>query len=211
MATKKATALPEITISTGPIADFAKSACIARAKVSEAQNEEDTAKKSLVTEAEMWRENKEQAGEYIGLIRVIQEDCPSVRVEFKISNGAITEDQLPELDRVFGSVRPLLFEKAVAITEITDPVELIDSLSSKGLNPWDYLQVSVRTGHDEIIAQHKGVITDTALLPKKGFLATLNDVAKSLTDEAKAYVKAYLKASLKPTVPLTSKGLTKDA
>jgi len=44
-----------------------------------------------------------------------------------------------------------------------------------------------------------------ALLPKDGYLATLNDAGKNLNDEAKAYVKSYLEQTLQPRTVLGSK------
>ena len=107
---------------------------------------------------------------------------------------------------MFGGMRPQLWEKGKAITDIHDPQTLVKAIVDAGQNPWDYLHLVVKPGMDEIISRHPGVTAVEAILPKTGFLARLQEFGKNLGEEAKEYVRAYLNQALNTSVNIGSKG-----
>jgi hypothetical protein len=83
---------------------------------------------------------------------------------------------------------------------------LILELTAQGKNPFDFLDISVKKDMDVVLADSKNVATSEAILPKKDFLCTLQDVKASLSVDAKAFTKYYLDEALKPRVILGTKG-----
>ena len=207
----KKESLPELIVSTGDIVLKAQDALLARSKASEAVAEEDHAKDRVKTEAVVLRINETDKSNYIGLIRIITgQDVPSVRVEFRINNGALDVGEEAKLDTLFGVSKPELFERAKVITEITAPDALVKDLKAWGLNPWDYLELRVKDEAGLIAQQQNGNLlccfnTAEAILPKKGFLTRLNEIATTLSKGAKDYINVYLDNVLKPTVVLGTK------
>jgi hypothetical protein len=211
MAQAKKKPLPEINIDSGVLVDEARKAIHARSEKAQAETEEKDAKKKMAEEAEKIRAKcLEDSEGYIGLIRVTSktQEIPPTRVEFRMSNGALDINEKGKLDEMFGASRPLLFGREKVITEILDPDKLIEQMKAAGKNPWDFLTLSVKSNMDRVVddAADKTVVSQEAYLPKSGFLATLDDIAHTLADKAKEYVKAYLAKTLKPSVVIGSKG-----
>jgi len=200
----KKEALPEITVSAGDIVLKAVEAVQARGRASQATADEAEAKSRVSTEAVAIRMNETDKGNYIGLIRVATSQAP-VRIEFRINNGALDINEEPKLDTLFGASRPELFERAEVVTEITDPEALYQHLKQTGLNPWDFIDLRVKDEAGLISHAREGFNTAVAILPKKGFLAKLSEIATTLSKEAKEYVNKYLDNVLKPTVVLGTK------
>jgi hypothetical protein len=210
---KTANALPEFITHQEDFVLIARQALTARSSKAQFELAETTAKSELSKKATELRETEALKDNYIGVVRVVKpdadaEDLSPVRVEFKMSSkdSALKVDQMEALDEMFGGMRPQLWEKGKAITDIHDPQTLVKAIVDAGQNPWDYLHLVVKPGMDEIISRHPGVTAVEAILPKTGFLARLQEFGKNLGEEAKEYVRAYLNQALNTSVNIGSKG-----
>lgn len=206
---KKNSTLPELIIkdSESVFSKRAKEALEAREQVNKFTALEKEKKDIIAEEAITERGKRAKNNDIIGKISIIPPDQAAVRVEFRINNGSLDIDEMDTLDALFKSARPDLFEKAKVVDKITDPNTLIATLQKAGLNPWNYLNLNVKPGQDQIIidkCEHSVTIAE-AILPKKGLLATLPGIIKHFSKEAKEYIRAYLKVALKPTVVLGTK------
>lgn len=201
--------LPEITVTkdTNPtLVTLAKEALALRAQIAELQTKEDDLKTRIAEQAGVVRVGEESIkANYVGLVKVVDEDQPASQVQFKICNGGLAETEGPTLDGHFGSARTMLFEKDYAVQNILDPDALIADMKAKGQNPWDYVELSVKKNLDRAFKDSPHVTVDQAFLPVEGFLATLNEIKHTLTPEAKAYIAKYLATCLKPSVSLGHK------
>jgi hypothetical protein len=205
MAEKK---LPEINIGEGPMVDNAIELVRLRAEKAQIETREKELRASVETQAVTLRDAKLEANEIIGLIRVTNERA-TIRVEFRVdsSKAPIDISQEEDLDDLFGGARPLLFGKSTVVTEIVDPEALIAAVKASGSNPWDLLRLSVKPGCDDSIARYTDqVVSNTAFMPKEGFLATVKDIWHTLGQEAVGYLKDWIKKVIKPTVVVGSKG-----
>ena len=202
---KKSDALPEYINTDKDLFKATKGAIEARQEKALAEKEEKNYKKDMIANANDIRKEEINKGTFIGVIKIISTNMPACRIEFRINNGALNVNQMSDLDRLFGGLRPALFEKAEAVTEITDPQVLYDSLVADGKNPWDYLSLGVKKNMDVIVSKYDGCLTAEAILPKKGLLARLKDNASTLSDEAMAWIKTYLEQALKTTPVLGTK------
>ena len=208
MAAKKK-ALPEIKVSAPeyqPLVDQVKKALDLRAQIAALSTEETEAKKGIADQAKAIREAEEAKGNYIGLVRVTDEDQSPGQIQFKIAGQcAVAVEDLPALDTFFGSARVMLFEKDVAIESILDPLALIKEIQDRGQDPLDFLDIKVKKGLDRALADSPNVVKVEAYLPKEGFLATINEIANTFTDSAKEWVKNYLAKVLSTAVNLGCK------
>ena len=205
MATKKE-GLPDINVDKGPIIESARTAVECRAQIAELTTTEKTASSEIAKLAEGLRQEEVGRDKYIGIVRVTGEELPPVRVEFRMENGALAVDEGKNLDMLYGTARPLLFQKERVVNEIVDPMALIKELIDAGKNPFDYIDIAVRKGMDHVLVESKNVTSGEAYLPKEGFLNTLNEIKNTLSDNAKTYTKEYLNNTLKPRVVLGTKG-----
>ena len=205
MATKKE-GLPDINIDKGPIIESARTAVECRAQIAELTTTEKTASSEIAKLAEGLRQEEVGRDKYIGIVRVTGEELPPVRVEVRMENGALAVDEGKNLDMLYGTARPLLFQKERVVNEIVDPMALIKELIDAGKNPFDYIDIAVRKGMDHVLVESKNVTSGEAYLPKEGFLNTLNEIKNTLSDNAKTYTKEYLNNTLKPRVVLGTKG-----
>jgi hypothetical protein len=205
MATKKE-GLPEINVDNGQIVEEAKGAANARAKAAEYTTVEKEHSQQVALLAEGLRQEEVGREKYIGIVRVTNSDLPPVRIEFRMENGQMPVEEESNLDALYGSSRPLLFQREMEVNKITDPTALIKELVDSGKNPWDYLDISVRKGMDHILVESKNVIVGEAILPREGLLNTLNEIKNTLSSDAKVFTKAYLEKALKPRVVLGTKG-----
>lgn len=198
-------ALPEMAITEGPIVDQTLEAVEVHTKANKLQIQEKRLKEEICNKIQVLQLEEFSKDNVVGLFRVNDDKLPPVRVEMKIKNGALELSDLPVLDGLFGKKRPELFEKATVVSEILDPEVLIKKMTAKGLNPWDYLTVSVKDNMDEIVSKYDGVSVSEAILPKKGFLAKLKEHISTCSQEAKNYLKEYLKQALSPTMVMGKK------
>lgn len=207
MAEKKK--LPEMTVSTGSILDHAKKMVEIRTQIAVLKEKEEQECVAIKVDAEALREDEANKGKdyrsFIGLIRVVDESTPPVRVEFRMASySALPIEEEPKLNALFGTSRPLLFGRHKTITEITNPNGLIEEIKARGQNPWDYLDLRVKPEMDRALADSTSVIAKEQILPKSGFLDTLNDLDgignAAMKEDAIAYTKLYLKAVLMPVV-----------
>lgn len=210
---KAGNALPEFITHHEDFVGLARDALSARSSLAQFELAEASAKNALATKASDLRVTEARKDNYIGIVRVVKpeaaaEDLSPVRVEFKMSSkdSALKVDQMEDLDEMFGGLRPQLWEKGKAVTDIPDPKALIDSIITAGQNPWDYLKLAVKPGMDDIVSRYSGVTVIEAILPKTGFLARLQEFGKNLGSEAKDYVRAYLNTALHTSVNLGTKG-----
>lgn len=195
---------PEISINSGEIIEHARTAVAARAIIAEKTTVEDQGKKRIRELSDGIRIEKLGNKEYIGIIRITGNDLPPVRVEFRM-DGALDMIESDKLDRIFGTLRPQLFQPKEIVTSITDPAGLIQEMIDQGKNPWDYLKIEVKDGMDSIVARYLYVISQSALVPTEEFLNTLNDVRDTLSDEAVMYLEDFLTTAQKPRVVLGTK------
>jgi hypothetical protein len=204
MAEKK---LPEINIAEGQIVLEAAQLVQARAEKAILETKEKNLKASIEVQAAAVRDEKLDKGEIVGLIRLTTEQMP-VQVQFKIDSKKAALDLSDEetLDDLFKGARPLLFGKDKIVTEITGPEELLAAMKASGRNPWDFLKLTVKENMDEVVASYPNVISNETFMPKTGFLATLHDIWRTLSEEAIEYVKTYVKEVIKPSVVVGSQG-----
>jgi hypothetical protein len=207
MAEKK---LPEINIGEGQMVTDAEALVQVRTDKAQLETREKQLKASVEAQATALRNNKLDANEVVGLIRITSERAP-IRVEFRVDSkkAAIPLEDEATLEALFKGARPLLFGKDTIVTEITDPEALMQAMKDSGRNPWDFLQLSVKAGMDEVVSQYAQVVSDTAFMPKDGFLSTLHDIWHTFKVETVEYVKKYVKEVIKPTVVVGSKGTGK--
>ena len=211
MATKKAatvkasTALPEHSTSEIEFLEPMRDAVKARQTAATAKIAEDQARERIEQHAVTCRETLEKEGRYIGLIRVVDPEQQSNRIEFRVHNGSLAVTEGPTLDKLYGPLRPQLFEKASVVTEVHDPAALYKALVEAGQDPWSVLKVSVKDGMDGLVSKYDGVISAEAYLPKKGMLTRLDEHGPNLSADAKEYTHNYLQVVLKPTVILGTK------
>jgi hypothetical protein len=206
MSAKKAKC-PEKNVDTGELVDLAKQALEARAKAAEFTTQEKKTSEEIVQKAEhLRRQEIEKENNYYGLIRITQENQSPVRVEFRFENGALDVAEESNLDTLYRGSRPVLFKREEIITEITDPLALIQELVNEGKNPFDYLKLSVREGMDRILVNSNHVTSAEAFLPTEGFLNTIDGIKSTLSEDAKTFTKNYLESALKPRVVLGTKG-----
>jgi hypothetical protein len=204
MAEKK---LPEINVGTGEMVDQAAELVKVRAQIAELETKAKTLTETVAGLATTLRNTKLDAGEVVGLIRITDERAP-IQVQFKVSakEAGKMVDTEEELDELFGPARPLLFGRDTIITSITDPEGLVQAMKDSGRNPWDFLAVVPKEGAVEVVSGYPQVISDTRLMPKTGFLATLTDIWKTLSADAHGYAKAFVKEVCKASVVVGSKG-----
>ena len=207
MAEKK---LPEINIGEGKIVTDTASLVTIRAEKAQLETREKELIATVATAAVVIRDEKLEAGQVLGLIRVTNDHMP-VQVQFKIDDkkAALDINEGDNLDELFGGARPLLFGMDQFVTEITDPEAIITAMKASGRNPWDFLSLTVKAGQDAIIAQYPQAISSEAFMPRKGFLSTLHDVWHTLSVEAIGYLKTYIKTATKPCVVVGSQGKAK--
>lgn len=208
MASKKA--LPEISVDkvrSPALVLNAKEALQFRAEIASLEDQLAAVKKNMADLAEGIR-HKEAAdnGQYIGLVRIVDPDQSPVQVQFKVQGGALELSEGESLDHYFKASRPMLFEKDLVVTGITDPDALIKEFRDRGANPWDILELKVKKDLDRAVGSSPHVIKEEAYLPKEGFLATCNEVMHTWADGAKAYMAKYLAQVLNPVVDLGKKG-----
>jgi hypothetical protein len=176
--------------------------------------DEEIGRKAIVGQAESIVDSEANNDNFVGLLHLKSEELNlPVRVEMRMSGGALDATEEPTLEQHFGKDRPALFELTEVVDMITSPDDLLDTLVNAGVNPWDYLELRVKKDKDAVVIAKSGgtgITTAKAFLPKDGFLALLNRVVGRMSAEAKTYVKAYLKATLKPTVVVGSTKSTKE-
>ena len=208
MAEKKK-GLPEITCTKGTHPDLiqaAKEAQALRAQIAELQVKEDELKTKIANLAGVTRVTEETTkNNYIGLVKIVDEDQATSQVQFRICSGGLAETEGPVLEGHFGTARTLLFEKDYAVQNIVNPDALLAEIKGRNQNPWDYLELKVRKNLDRAFKDSPNVTVDEAFLPVEGFLSTLNEIKHTLTPEAKVYITKYLEACLKPSVSLGHK------
>lgn len=200
--------LPEHVVDTNEhgLAKQAKISLDAREKVNEYTAAEKASNGILGTDANDLRLAEAQKDNIIGKITITPPNQGAVRVEFRIGEGSLDVEDLDALDMLFGSARPELFEVAEVVTSITDPAALYEALDKAGLNPWDYLDLKIKKGQDQIVVDKgAGIVTDKAILPKKGFLTNLKPLMKNFSVAAKEYILDYLKGAFCPKVVLGTK------
>ncbi len=205
--------LPEISTENADLVNAAKEAIQHRAQAARHTKQEKDHRKSMEEGALELHNEEFGKGNIVGLIRIIDSEIPPTRVEMRINNGALDMSEEETLTEHFGARKAELFEHAKVITEITDTSELIKALENKGLNPWEYVNVTIKNGMDEAVLSAVGdehVVSAEAFLPRQGFLSKLNDMFSVLGDKAKQYVKEYLSSVLKPTVVLGTAATKKN-
>ena len=209
---KQANALPEFITINDTLIALAQQALTARAEKTQAELDETHFKTALAQESSAIRKSESLKDNFVGTIRIVKGeldiDMPPVRVDFKLAakDSALPVTEMDTLNDLFGALRPQLWDKDKAITEINDPSVLIKAMTDGGLNPWDYLEVKVKSEMEPIVARYPGVTAVEALLPKSGFLSRLQEFGRNLSNEAKNYVRAYLDRALSPAVNLGAKG-----
>ena len=176
--------------------------------------DEEIGRRNIVKEAVDIIDVEASKDNFVGLLHLKSDELNlPVRVEMRMNGGALDVTEEPVLDKHFGQDRPALFELVEVVDVIISPDDLINALRNDGVNPWDYLQLTVKKDKDAVVIAKSGGIGITiakAFLPRDGFLALLNRMAKRLSVEARTYIKAYLKQTLKPTVVVGSTKSTKE-
>jgi len=209
-------ALPSISVNEKThteLATIAKEAQDNRARLNDLTTTEGQLKTDLSELTDGIRVAEQANGNYIGVVKITNEDSATVQVQYKLSSAGkdaegnmvrkgFAVDQLPTLEHFYGSSRPLLFEKTLEVTEITDPDALIAEIRARGQNPWDVLDIKLKKSLDRAVADSPNVTKAEMYMPKDGLLATLNEVADTLTPEAKEFTNNYLNIMLKPAVNL---------
>jgi hypothetical protein len=206
---KSKKSLPEISVNaqTHPeLVAVTKRALNLRSQIAELETQEKTSKARIAELAEGVRRTEErEKSNYIGVVKITDEEMAPAQVQHKMCNAALAITEGETLDHHFTSARPMLWEKDMVITGISNPDALLTELREKGQNPWDLLELKVKTGVDRALESSPNVIKEEAFLPVEGFLATLNEIKHTLSPEAKEYLSKYLETVLKVTVSLGHK------
>lgn len=208
----KKTTLPEHIVKdeNKVLSKQAKNALDEREKVNYHTSEEKEWKEKMATNSKALRETLIDGDEIIGKVTIAPPNQTAVRVEFRINNGSMDIDEMDNLNKLFEAARPELFEKVEIVESIVNPTELIEALIDESLNPWDYLNITVKKNMDKIIIDKgKGILKAEAILPRQGFIATVKELWGRFSEEAKIYTKKYLKLALEPVVVLGTKAKAK--
>jgi len=202
MATKKK-GLPEFTVnkdSHPEIVAAAKEALDLRSQIADLETKEKAARARVAELGKQIRLAEQGKGNYIGIVKITDTDMTPVQVQHKMSDAALDLEEGPTIDHHFGAARPMLWDKDIAITGVSNPDALLQECRDKNLNPWDLVTLTVKPGVDRTFTESPNVVKKEAYLPIEGFLATINEVKNSLGPEAKIYLHKYLEAVLKATV-----------
>jgi hypothetical protein len=205
MATKKSS-VPEKSINSGELVELAMKALTFRSQAAEATTKEKETTEEIAKKAEHERREEVKRNNYIGMIRVTGDKQTPIRIEFRLEKGALDVAEETNLDALYKGSRPVLFKREKIVTEILDPLALIQELTADGKNPFDFLELKVREGMDHAIIESKNVTTAEAFLPTPEFLTTIEGIKGSLSDDAKTFTQNYLEGALKPRVVLGTKG-----
>jgi len=200
----KSESLPEKSITSGYIASTAKQLADIHTQLASLQTQEKELKSRLADLCNQDRETELDANTYVGLYRLIPEDAAPSRVEFRLESRGKVDKRVLELeeketlDGLLGSAnRAVLFEEVWRTGDIHDPCQLIVDVSNAGIDPVEVLDVSVKPGCERRVAEaSEAVDSFHVLMPKKGFLSTLNEIRSNITDKARNYIKAYLAETL---------------
>jgi hypothetical protein len=201
MAEKK---LPEANIGSGQIVDDAAELVRIRAEKAKLETKEKELIAKVAEQATTIRDGKLNEGEVVGLLRITDERAP-IQVQFKVSSKE-AEKHTEDYDNIYGTARPLLFERDTIITGITDPIGLMDAMKADNRNPFDFLEIIPKKGSEEIVSGYEQVMSDTRMMPKTGFLATASDVWNTLTANARTHLIRFIKDVCKASVVVGSKG-----
>jgi len=205
MAAKKS-AVPEKSIDSGELVELAMKALTFRSQAAEATTQEKATSEEIARKGEHERREEIKCNNYIGMIRITGKDQSPIRVEFRLENGALDVSEEANLDALYKGSRPVLFKREKVVTEILDPLALLQGLIDEGKNPFDFLELKVRDGMDHVLVESKNVTSAEAFLPTEGFLSTIEGIKGSLSDDAKTFTQNYLEGALKPRVVLGTKG-----
>jgi hypothetical protein len=202
----KTKTMPEHEISDSTSLETAEGIIKANQDKTEAEGRESTLKKDLSHRCESLRDKLAEKAEYVGLMRAVTPQG-ALRCEFRMKNGCLDVSQKATLNDLFGSSRPVLFQKSKVITAVTDPQQLLKDLGDEA---FDHLELKVKSGHDEVVlAKSKAVTSHEAYVPQDNFLNNLKDIANTLSDKAKKWMKEYLIHALNPTVVVGTRGASK--
>jgi hypothetical protein len=205
MASKKSS-VPEKSIDSGDLVELAMKALTFRAKAAEFTTQEKATSEEIAKKGEQERRDEIECGNYIGMIRVTGDKQAPIRIEFRLEKGALDVSEEANLDALYKGSRPVLFKREKVVTEILDPLALIQGIIAEGKNPFDFLELKVREGMDHVLVESKSVTSAEAFLPMPEFLSTIEGIKGSLSDDAKTFTKNYLEGALKPRVVLGTKG-----
>jgi hypothetical protein len=193
--------LPELTITDPDALELAKKVISIYAQIKSIKELDAKARADLIKHsADIIKETEENSAEIVGKISFRSPDlASSIRVERYVPKeagpqGALNKNQADTL-KVMGLAD--LFERTIEVDKVDDPQALLDSMKAGGFNPWDYLEIKVKEGRDNIVAKHKGVHVNEVLSPKEGFLARLNEVWSKLSKPAIEYMTKYMVATYK--------------
>ena len=206
MAAKKS--LPEFLVNNKnnpALVTVTKEALDLRSQIADLETQEKVAKTKMSEQATTIRAAEEAKGNYIGVVKVTDEGMNPSQIQFKMTNAAIDIEQGPTLDAHFNAARPMLWSRDMVVTAITNPTALIEEMTARGQNPWDYLEVRVKPGLDANFRSSPNVVKGEAYLPVEGFLTTVNEFKHTFSAEAKEFLKEYLKEVLKTSVSLGHK------
>lgn len=197
--------LPEIASSDEVLINAAKKAYENKLDAAEHTKTEKESRKVMEEKGREIYNSEFDKGNPVGLIRITD---MSARVEMRINNGALDVSEKNNLRKLLGFRKSQLFERTRVITDITDPAGMINVLTKKGLDPWKYLNITVKENMDDVVwdaIDGKHCQSTEAYLPRPGFLSKLNQIFNTLSKEAKEYLKEYLDDALKPTSVIGSK------
>jgi hypothetical protein len=201
--------LPEVCVngqSHPELVAVTKEAMDLRSQIADLTTKETVAKKKIAEQAEVIRVHEERTkGNYVGLVKITDEGMGPAQVQLKMCNAALALTEDEALNHFFGSARPMLWAKDMAVTGIQSPDALLQEIRARNQNPWDFLELRVKSGVDRALADSPNVVKEEAFLPVEGFLATLNEIKHTLSPEAKEYLSKYLVQVLKSTVSLGHK------
>lgn len=189
------------------LVEQAKTALAARTAVAENQLKEDTAKDKLSAAGLGIALSDIDDKVYTGTVRVTCPDESPVRIEMRLTKGAMRVTEEDRLGEAFGPLYTEFFERAHDIQKIIDPDGLIQALRKDKINPWKHLKIEVRTGSEEVVAKYKqAVISQEAIVPVKGFFTKLNEYSTKLKAKAVNFLKEYLPQAIEPSVILGTRG-----
>ena len=209
--------MSEIVINTGDIVNEAAELVQVKAEKAKLEAREEELRNLIADKAIALRDEKMNAGEFVHMIRIINERLP-VSVSFRVDNKeAKGTSIIPEtFEHKLGDTVNILFGKSVVTDGCVPPAEgaavgsveesLLADMRTDNRNPWDFLELFVKKGMHEIMAGYPQINSDALYMPREEFLAKCQAYWNSLKPEGQDLLKEYVKTVVKPTVGASAKG-----
>ena len=156
-------------------------------------------RKDIAGKAEIIRLEEEAKNNFIKGLRVVS--THDYHISYRMKSTPLNSDQEEILDELYKENRVALFKKISRISGINNPMEVIESLRSSNRDPWEFLEIRVKSGKEEEIAELTPLeIAESAFVTESGFLSKIRSISTGLSEGALKYTKAIMKRAIKPVI-----------